>query len=380
VGHTMGLNHNMKASQMLSPAQLQDSALVVARGVSGSVMDYHAVNVPPPGGKRAPVFDTKTGPYDDWAIEFGYRPALSNPAAEAARMTALLNRSTEPQLAFGNDADDMRSPAGGIDPRVMVGDLSNDALTWAEGRMVLIDTLLQGLDQRYPQRGENYATLRAAYLRATGEKGNAAVVTSRYIGGVYVSRGVDGQPDAGLPFTPVPLAEQQRAMRLLRTEFFAPDAWNASPELLAELQQPRRGFSGPGEPTIHARVLTMQKNVLSFLLAPETQARLTDSRLYGNQYSAAGMMSDLTDAVFAADARGNVNTFRQNLQLEYVDQVAAMIKGASAKKYDHVSQSAAIASLKKIQALAASPTGDAETRAHRQHLSLAVSQALDPKS
>jgi hypothetical protein len=124
----------------------------------------------------------------------------------------------------------------------------------------------------------------------------------------------------------------------------------------------------------------MQKNVLSFLLAPETQARLTDSRLYGNQYSAAGMMSDLTDAVFAADARGNVNTFRQNLQLEYVDQVAAMIKGASAKKYDHVSQSAAIASLKKIQALAASPTGDAETRAHRQHLSLAVSQALDPKS
>jgi len=380
VGHTLGLNHNMKASQMLSPAQLQDSALVAARGVSGSVMDYHAVNVPPPGGKRAPVFDTKTGPYDDWAIEFGYRPALANPAAEAARMTALLNRSTESQLAFGNDADDMRSPAGGIDPRVMVGDLSNDALTWAEGRMLLVDTLLQGLDRRYPKPGENYATLRTAYLRATGEKGNAAVVTSRYIGGVYVSRGVDGQPDAGLPFTPVPLADQQRAMRLLRTEFFAPDAWNASPALLAELQQPRRGFSGPGEPTIHARVLTMQKSVLSFLLAPETQARLTDSRLYGNQYSAARMMSDLTDAVFAADARGNVNTFRQNLQLEYVNQVAAMIKGASAKKYDYVSQSAAIASLKKIQSQLATPTGDAETRAHRQHLSLAVSQALDPKS
>lgn len=380
VGHTMGLNHNMKASQMLSPSQLQDSALVAARGVSGSVMDYHAVNVPPPGGRRAPVFDTKTGPYDDWAIEFAYRPALSDPAAETARMTALLNRSTEPQLAFGNDADDMRSPAGGIDPRVMVGDLSNDALTWAEGRMVLVDTLLQGLDQRYPKPGENYATLRTAYLRATGEKGNAAVVTSRYIGGVYVSRGVDGQPDAGLPFTPVPLADQQRAMRLLRTEFFAPDAWDASPQLLAELQQPRRGFSGPGEPTIHARVLGMQKSVLSFLLAPETQARLTDSRLYGNQYSAARMMSDLTDAVFAADARGNVNTFRQNLQLEYVDQVAAMIKGASAKKYDYVSQSAALASLKKIQAQVATPSGDAETRAHRQHLSLAISQALDPKS
>ncbi len=380
VGHTLGLNHNMKASQMLSPAQLQDSALVAARGVSGSVMDYHAANVPPPGGKRAPVFDTHPGAYDDWAVEFAYRPALASSAAEAARMTALLNRSTEPQLAFGNDADDMRSPGGGIDPRVMVGDLSNDVLTWAEGRMALSDSLLKGLAARYPKPGQDYEPLRVAYLRTTSEKANAAVVTSRYVGGVYVSRGVDGQPAAGLPFTPVSLAEQQRAMQLLRTRFFAPDAWNASPTLLAELQQPRRGFSGPGEPEVHARVLNMQKGVLSFLLAPQTQARLTDSRLYGNQYSAAQMMADLTEAVFAADARGNVNTFRQNLQLEYVNQVSGMINGPTAKNYDYVSQSAAVATLKKIQAQAATPSGDAETRAHRQHLSLVVSQALDPKS
>jgi len=246
--------------------------------------------------------------------------------------------------------------------------------------MALSDSLLKGLDQRYPKPGQDYATLRVAYLRTTGEKANAAVVTSRYIGGVYVSRGVVGQPDAGLPFTPVPLTEQQRAMRLLRTEFFAPDAWSAPPKLLAELQQPRRGSSGPGEPVIHARVLNMQKTVLSFMLAPPTQARLTDSRLYGNTYSAAQMMSDLTDAVFAADARGNVNTFRQNLQLEYVNQVAGMIKGPTAKNYDYVSKSAAVASLKKIQAQVAVPTGDAETRAHRQHLSLVVSEALDPKS
>ena len=52
VGHTLGLNHNMKASQMLSPAQLQDSALVASRGVSGSVMDYHAVNLSQPGARE----------------------------------------------------------------------------------------------------------------------------------------------------------------------------------------------------------------------------------------------------------------------------------------------------------------------------------------
>ncbi len=380
VGHTLGLNHNMKASQLLSPAQLQDSALVAARGVSGSVMDYHAVNIAPPGGKRAPAFDTHPGSYDRWAIEFGYRPSLATPAAEAARTTALLNKSTEPEMAFGNDADDMRSPFGGIDPRVMVGDLSNDALTWATGRMILSDSLLKNIGERYPQPGQDYATLRTAYLMVTGQKANAAVVASRYIGGVYVSRGVDGQPGAGAPFTPVPLPEQQRAMQLLRTRFFAPDAWNASPALMDRLQDPRRGFSGPGEPLPHARVLAAQRGVLQFLLAPRTQARLTDSRLYGNQYSAAQMMSDLTDAVFAADARGNVNTYRQNLQLEYATQLAAMVRGPTANAYDYVSRSAAVASLKRIQAQVAVPAGDAETRAHRQHLSLVVKQALDPKT
>ena len=380
VGHTLGLNHNMKASQMLSPAQLQDSALVVRRGISGSVMDYHAVNIAPPGGRKAPAFDTHPGSYDRWAIEFGYRTSLPEASAESARTTALLNRSTEPDLAFGNDADDMRSPFGGIDPRVMVGDLSNDALTWATGRMILSDTLLNGIGQRYPKPGQDYASLLRAYEMVTGQIANAAVVASRYIGGVYVSRGVDGQPNAGTPFTPVPLAEQQRAMQLLRTRFFAPDAWDASPELLDRLQDPRRGFSGPGEPALHARVLAAQRGVLQFLLAPPTQARLTDSRLYGNQYSAAQMMSDLTDAVFAADARGNVNTYRQNLQLEYVTELAGMVRGPAAATYDYVSKSAAVASLKRVQAQVAVPTGDAETRAHRQYLSLVVTQALDPRS
>ena len=380
VGHTLGLNHNMKGSQMLSPAELQDSALVARVGVSGSVMDYHAVNVPPPGGRRAAPFDTHPGAYDRWAIEFGYRPSLPDSAAEAARRAALLGRSAEPALAFGNDADDMRSPFGGIDPRVMVSDLSNDALTWAAGRMILSDTLLDEIDARYSKPGQDYAGLRTAYLMVTGQKATAAVVASRYVGGVYVSRAVDGQPNAGVPFAPVPLAEQQRAMQLLRTRFFAPDAWNASPALLAHLQDPRRGYSGPGEPALHARVLAAQRAVLQFLLAPPTQERLTDSRLYGNQYSAAQVMSDLTDAIFAADAKGNVNTYRQNLQLEYVTELAAMVRGPASASYDYVSRSAAVASLKRVQAQVAVPSGDAETRAHRQHLSLVVTQALEPKS
>ncbi|MER3465537.1 MAG: hypothetical protein C4329_15135, partial [Chitinophagaceae bacterium] len=43
IGHTLGLNHNMKASQMLSPAELNDTAITHRIGLIGSVMDYPAI-------------------------------------------------------------------------------------------------------------------------------------------------------------------------------------------------------------------------------------------------------------------------------------------------------------------------------------------------
>src|SRR4030095_13169472 len=80
-------------------------------------MYYPAVNVSADRSKQGDYYTTKAGPYDVWAIEFGYTPF--SPAEEAAGLKKILSRSTEPGLLFGNDADDMRSPGGGgIDPRV----------------------------------------------------------------------------------------------------------------------------------------------------------------------------------------------------------------------------------------------------------------------
>eukprot|EP01035_Chromulina_nebulosa_P049529 gene49529-67263_t len=128
MGHTFGLNHNMKASQMLSPAELADKNTVETFGLIGSVMDYPATNFRLDGKKQTNYFTTKPGPYDDWAIEFGYSTAEKDADAEKRRLEKILSRSTEPKLIFGNDADDMRSPGKAIDPRVNVNDLSNDAI------------------------------------------------------------------------------------------------------------------------------------------------------------------------------------------------------------------------------------------------------------
>ena len=45
VGHTLGLNHNMKASQLFSPEQLNDAEFIEGKCLTASVMDYATLNI-----------------------------------------------------------------------------------------------------------------------------------------------------------------------------------------------------------------------------------------------------------------------------------------------------------------------------------------------
>jgi hypothetical protein len=378
MGHTMGLNHNMKASQMLSPKEINDRSITGDRGVMGSVMDYEIVNLAKKGQQQGDYFSSRPGPYDFWAIQYGYTTPLSDPGAEKQRVDALLARSTEPALAFGNDADDMRSAGGGIDPRVNVNDMTNDAIGYMSDRFDVISDLMTTLKSRYATPGQSYHEMRNAYLVLTGQMATAATVISRYVGGVYVDRAFSGQPGATKPFRPVSRADQKRAMASLAKNVFGPNAFSSPSDLYAYLQMQRRGFDffgTPEDPKIHDRVLTTQRNVLNHLLNPRVMTRITDSRLYGNEYPLAEVMSDLTSAIFDADAVGNVNTFRQNLQLEYVNRLATIVTNRA--QYDYPSQSAALASLRSIQSKLSGKAGaNAETMAHTRNVLFTIQKAL----
>ncbi|MEM0961041.1 MAG: zinc-dependent metalloprotease [Bacteroidota bacterium] len=371
IGHTLGLNHNMMASQMLTPEQTTDRQLTTEGALMGSVMDYPAVNIAAPGHSQGAYYITRPGPYDTWAIQFAYAD-LSDTERDA-----LLARSAEPQLAFGNDADDMRAPGKAIDPRINIFDLSSDALAYGEGRLDLVEQTFDGLRQRVTTEGESYQDLYQAYLILTGEMRNQMNVASRYVGGVYMDRAMVGQPGGTQPFTPVPREEQERAMTLLGERLFAPDAFDAAGDVYAYLARQRRGFqSGRQDPAIHARALGIQRGVLAHLIHPSTVQRITDTRLYGNEYPLTDMMNDLTTAIFEADLRGDVNTFRQNLQVEYVNGLVSVFQDEN-NRYDSITQSTALAQLQRLETLMDRRSGNAETRAHRQHLRFVIEQALD---
>ncbi|NNE06100.1 MAG: hypothetical protein HKN15_10300, partial [Xanthomonadales bacterium] len=154
IGHTLGMHHNMKATQFLTPGEAFDEDVVDERGLAGSVMDYPALNFASSRDEQTRFYLTQPGPYDDWFIEYGYSPALDDPQAEAARLEAILARSTEPDLAFGNDADDMRSPGKAMDPRVNIYDMSADAVAYASNAMELYSDTLNGMVDKLPEEGK----------------------------------------------------------------------------------------------------------------------------------------------------------------------------------------------------------------------------------
>jgi hypothetical protein len=113
-------------------------------------------------------------------------------------------------------------------------------------------------------------------------------------------------------------------------------------------------------------------------MSESVMQRLTDSRMYGNGYAVVDMLGDLTSATFAEDAKTNVNTFRQNLQIEYVGRLIGIAGFKGKSSYDYLSQSAAVAQLKRIEAILRQPALaiNAETKAHRDHLLLRIGKAF----
>ena len=87
-------------------------------------------------------------------------------------------------------------------------------------------------------------------------------------------------------------------------------------------------------------------------------------------------MTDLTDAVFKSDIAGTVNSFRQNLQIEYVQRLSKM----TTPDNNHIYASRAIAldKLKNIQTqLKDKKTTDTSTQAHTGYILHLIEQATD---
>ena len=379
VGHTLGMMHNMRASTMLSPEEIKDAARVAEVGLSNSVMEYPAINFARNPEEQTLYYDVAPGPYDKWIIEYGYSVADEDPDKEASRLEEILSRSSDPLLAFGNDADDMRAPGKGMNPDVNIYDLSNDPVAYAAERCEFVRDLIPKITDRYIVEGKNYHELRQAYLILTGEQAVQTGIMTRQIGGVRYDRSMNGDNEGVSPLDPISEEDQRTAMAALKEYVFSPNAFNAPSDIYQHMLPQRRGFNHfvlTDDPKLQERYLGIQGNCLAHLMHPNTTARILNSANYGNTYTLDKVMTDLTNAIFKADLRTKVNTTRQNLQILYVKRLAYMLNPRS--KYMYSAQSMAWYELKRIKKMMVSSAGlDTQTKAHRSYITQLIKQTED---
>ncbi|MFN0185365.1 MAG: zinc-dependent metalloprotease, partial [Aquabacterium sp.] len=385
VGHALGLRHNFKASTGITRAQLRDPAFTRSHGVSHSVMDYVALNIPLPGETVADYHQVTLGAYDHWAIEYGYREYP--PQEEAAALAALAGRSaTDTALAYGTDED-----AFGVDPMINHRDIGDDPLDHARRRLAIARELWQRTAARTLDANDDLTVQRRNLQRGLGAFSAMVPLVAKHVGGVLTSRQLAG---AGQPVVaPVPAARQREALDLLLTELFASASFRFDPTFLSRLgidQHERTGFNrfitNP-DFSLAGTVLGMQRNALDMLMSDGVAARLADAETKvadpARLLSFAEVQARLADAVWAELKAGReVDAMRRNLQREHLRRLAsALLRPTSAAYADvrpvqRMTAERLEADLKRALAAHIARKGSATVQAHLAESVQSLGEAL----
>ncbi|GIX03156.1 MAG: hypothetical protein KatS3mg113_0162 [Planctomycetaceae bacterium] len=324
VGHTLGLRHNFKASAWKTLAEINDPARK-SEPLVASVMDYHPVNITPPGTPHTAYYTTTLGPYDFWAIEYGYKPISGDESAELAKIAA---RSGEAGHDYATDED---TEDNDPDPLTNRFDLGKNPLDYAQQQRKLVLDLLPKVVERSVGDGEGYQRARQAFGVLWREIARTAHFVSLVPGGVLVHRDHKGDVQARPPFVVYPADQQRAATRFLLDEFFAAPQFD--PNVLNSLAASRWRHWGVSEPDridypIHQTVLQVQQAALSRLLNPYTLARMLDNEVRVPQdadaYTLAEHLAQIVEGVFKeilqpqageySLRRPYINSYRRQLQ------------------------------------------------------------------
>jgi hypothetical protein len=333
VGHTLGLRHNFKASGLYTMEEINSEDIRGKKPFTASVMDYNPVNFNMETGDVQGDFAMiGVGPYDMWAIEYGYT---------LGKEEDVLKRSNEPAHAYLTDED-----TAGPDPLAKRYDFSKDPLTYAQNQMRVVNKLRSDLLTSYVEDGESWSKARRGYETTLRMQSGAAGMMVDWIGGAFTNRnkkGDFGEEDV-TPVTVVPAEQQRAALNFVVENIFDENAFGLSPELLAHFNVDKwyNGGGDSGEATwpVHDRILGLQASMLTSILSP---SRL--GMVYDNEYripesedaiTVAEIFETLVSTVYGnlEETSGEwtnrspmISSIRRNLQAEMTDRLIGLSTG-----------------------------------------------------
>jgi hypothetical protein len=316
VGHTIGLQHDMKGSGTYEVDSLRSPTWVARMGHTPSIMDYSRFNyVAQPEDKIDPQYlIPDIGPYDKFAIKWGYTPI---PAAktmwdEVATLDSWAHvQDKEPWLRFATTA------AGGTDPEEnteAVGD-KDPAKAAALGQKNLERVMKYLLAATSSDPTADLADLQEIYGRTVSQWRTEMSFVATQIGGATTQEKYVDQP--GPRFIPVPKAKQQAAVKFINENVFK------TPMFLIDQSITRRL-----EPTGSInRVTQAQTSLLNALLEQGRMNRLVEydalSGTPGSAYALTDYLMDVRSGIWGelSMPTPKVDAFRRALQRSYLDLV-----------------------------------------------------------
>jgi hypothetical protein len=354
-------------------------------------MDYIPINVVAkkdvPQGNYGMI---TVGPYDDWAIEYGYTFEKD--------LKPILAKNTQPELMYATDED-----TGGPDPRARRYDFAKDPIAFAENQMTLVREHRGKLLDKFVKDGESWSKARRGYQLTLQTQVQAVMMMANWLGGSLTTRNRKGDPNAGAPVEPVPAATQREALKFVLANTFPDDSYGLIPNLLKFLTVDKwfdmeNNFEEPNWP-VHDRVLGIQASAMTAILNPVTLSRVFDNEFRTAADQDALTLPEVLATVRAAawteldnvdanqkfsDRQPLISSLRRNLQREHIDRLVDLAnnKLGSAPAAKPISDLAAtqLAELRdKLNAAAGNADLDNYTRSHLRENSARITKMLDAR-
>lgn len=340
VGHTLGLRHNFKASSWLSLDEIKKRRDAGEPFVA-SVMDYTplAFFADDDLAKVKSFNSNGVGPYDDWAIQYGYaQPKDGQSVSDMLKSITSQSAKREYAYATDEDTDGLSSP----DPLSNRYDMSDSPLAWAKAQIDLTNKLLANVQDWGAKPDEPNEYLRQTFLQLMNERSRNLAYVARLVGGQYFSRSRRSDPNAPTPLTPVDPKLQRDALKLIGETVFSADFYRIDQALLDRLPPTRwwdnnGDFPQPRTDFAYTDFVQRQFEVTLMALAgPQTLQRVYDAEVRSqaaDKMTSAEMIRSLRDILWTelttepanqpSDATPLIAPERRNMQDTHLQYLIA---------------------------------------------------------
>jgi hypothetical protein len=374
VGHTLGFQHNMKASATYPAEKIRDAQWLKTMGHTPTLMDYSRFNYVAQPEDNIPVelLVPGIGPYDKWATMWGYKPIPSAKTPDEEKKTLdewAREQDSKPYLRFST-ADSRGSDPGENTEAVGDGDAVVSTALGIKNLKRVAEMLLPATSHA----GEPYDDLEELYGRMLGQWATELNHVTGIVGGFNSQQKHNGQD--GVRFMMVPREKQAAAVRFLNENAFATPTWALKADILRRIE-PMGAL---------ARVNLAQERILNSLMSNTRFDRLVEQEAIDGAaaYRPADFMSDVRRGIWSEIEPGagavRIDVYRRNLQNSYIDLLSNKLNMRPSVTDDY--RALIKAELRDLSTAINSAMQRSSDRATRAHLADArdqIAKALDPK-